>query len=140
MSQHVGHCHCGDVEVTFDTPSADPLSVRMCGCTFCRRVRPIYTSDPNGKITIRHALGALHTYRFGHGTADFISCARCGVYLGAVTDTAAGKRCVLNVAGVLFEDLMCENAPVIDFDEEDEDMRNKRRAHNWTPLKIEVTG
>jgi len=139
MHEHNGRCHCGAVEVTFETAQTeDLLSIRTCGCSFCRRLRPIYTSDPKGHITVRHKPGALHTYRFGHETADFISCAHCGTYLGAVTDTANGRRAVLNVAGILLENLMCTNAPIIDFDEEDEAMRTKRRTQNWTPVTVEV--
>lgn len=62
-----GSCHCGALTLRLDTRlTPAELPVRTCGCTFCRRVGPRYTSDPTGHVTItlasRHA---AHPYRFG---------------------------------------------------------------------------
>ena len=69
--------------------------------------------------------------------ADFVSCGNCGVYLGAIQETEAGLRGVLNVAGALMTELVRDDAPVMDFDAEDPEARNARRARNWTPVKLE---
>ncbi len=138
MPVHKGRCHCGDVRVEFATDTdTDRIAVRTCGCTFCQRTRPVYTSDPNGLVTYRHKPGALRTYRFGHESAEFVSCARCGVYLGAVTETSNGLRSVVNVAGALLKELAEKTATPMDFDDEDAETRNARRAKNWTPAQIE---
>lgn len=132
---HEGSCHCGDVIVRLDTSAEGLLPVRTCGCTFCQRVRPVYTSDPGGKATFT-VHGDLHRYRFGQGTADFASCARCGTYLGAMTETESGLRCVINVAGLLIGPLLGQSATPMGFDAEDVEARNSRRAKNWTPAEI----
>ena len=38
----------------------------------------------------------VEPYRFGSGSAEFLICRRCGVYIGAVCETAAGTRAVIN--------------------------------------------
>jgi len=63
--------------------------------------------------------------------------ARCGVYFGAVTDTANGLRTVVNVARALMTVLAIEDATPTDFDDEDTETRNARRAKYWTPAVVE---
>ncbi len=81
-----GGCHCGNL--TFEMRSARPpeeLPLRTCGCGFCRAHGGLYTSDPEGfvRFAVRDP-ARLSRYRFGHGTADFLICRDCGVFLGAV--------------------------------------------------------
>jgi hypothetical protein len=40
--------------------------------------------------------GALDRYRFGSKTADFLLCRDCGVYLGAVMQSARGGFGIIN--------------------------------------------
>ena len=52
MSGHSfsGSCHCGNLTLHFEATRAAPeLPVRQCGCTFCARHQPRYTSDPQGR-------------------------------------------------------------------------------------------
>lgn len=138
MITYTGQCHCGDVQVIFETALEEPqIMPRTCDCTFCRRVRPVYASDPAGQITLRHKAGALRAYRFGHETADFISCARCGVFLGAISEMKPSTHGVLNVAGALMEDLMAREVVVMNFDGEGVEARNARRDQRWTPVRLE---
>lgn len=137
MTKHKGRCHCGDVHVEFETALPDgDIPVRTCGCTFCQRARPIYASDSEGRVTLRHKPDALHEYRFGHESAAFVSCAKCGIFLGAMTETANGLRCVLNIAGANLQSLVRDDTPLMDFDSETPDVRDARRAKNWTPLSL----
>ena len=81
-----GSCHCGNLQLELAaTRSPGELPVRLCGCSFCRRVQPRYTSDPQGRVTVRVQDAAqLSRYRFGLALADFLVCRRCGVYVAAL--------------------------------------------------------
>ena len=76
-----GSCHCGNITYDFYLPLDEPpIPVRACGCSFCRKHQGVWTSHPDGRLegyVAEH--GQLSTYRFGHGTADFYVCRRCGV-------------------------------------------------------------
>src|ERR1041384_5307597 len=80
-----GSCHCGALTIRLATASEPrQLPVRMCGCTFCLRHQPRYTSDPAGHVTIRLATAdAASRYRFGLRLADFLVCRTCGVFVAA---------------------------------------------------------
>ena len=93
VTTHRGGCHCGNIEVEYDSaiPAAE-AAVRACQCSFCRKHQSRSVSDPAGAARIRvKEPGELSRYRFGHGTADFIVCRRCGVYVGACSE-ADGLR------------------------------------------------
>ena len=86
-----GACHCGSVVVWFETKQApEALQVRADGCGFCRRHGAKSVTDPEGWLEFRAAPGSLRRYQFGHRTADFLICAECGVYIGAVTTAEFG--------------------------------------------------
>ena len=86
MHEHHGQCHCGNLAVTFRSAAApEDTPVRACQCSFCRKHNTRAVADPNGEaqITVRDE-SALQRYRFGLGTAEFLVCGRCGVYIAAV--------------------------------------------------------
>ena len=142
MSGHSfsGSCHCGNLTLHFEaTRAAAELPVRQCGCTFCARHQPRYTSDPQGRVTVHFADAALLArYRFGLGLADFLLCRRCGVFVAAFepgeSDTTG--RAVLNL-NVLADASGFSAAPVrMDYDAEDAAARRARRARAWTPAAV----
>ena len=98
MSEHRGGCHCGNLRLTLRLSQAPAdTRVRACGCSFCRAHNTRTTSDPDGSVDIDAADWSLvEPYRFGTGTAEFLICKRCGVYVGAIGETAAGIRAVIN--------------------------------------------
>jgi hypothetical protein len=65
---------------------------------FVRRAHNTRTlSDPHRSVDIWAEDWLLvELYRFGSGTAEFFICRRCGVYIGAVCETAAGARAIIN--------------------------------------------
>src|SRR6185503_19654289 len=89
-TRYDGSCHCGAVRVSFTTTRAlDELPLRECQCTFCRKHGARTTADPEGFAEIRvRDSGALVRYRFGLAVADYLVCARCGVYVAAVMEEA----------------------------------------------------
>jgi hypothetical protein len=80
-----GGCHCGALTVTFESsrPAAS-IERRACQCSFCRSHSALTVSDADGALRIDADPAALVRYRFGLKTADFLICARCGVYVGAI--------------------------------------------------------
>ncbi len=136
MSIHRGHCHCGNIEVTFETRrDAADLPLRACACGFCRRHGMRAVSDPKGQaaIAIRDQEHVIH-YRFGLKTADFLICANCGVYVAAVLSDNDAKWAILNVN--ILDDAVefTQEALSVNYDGETESERRARRRANWTPL------
>ena len=133
--EHQGGCHCGNLRLTLRLTRA-PAEVRLraCGCGFCRAHATRTTSDPAGSLAIRVADPALlERYRFGSSTADFLICRRCGVYPGAICETAAGLRMVTNVNCLKTRALFTAQPAPVDHDGEATSDRMARRAANWTP-------
>ena len=94
-----GSCHCGAIGWTYRTELAPwQWQVRSCQCSFCRRHATRCTSDPAGsaEFSIVDA-EALHRYRFGLRSAEFLMCRRCGVYIGACADGPGGRFATLNL-------------------------------------------
>ncbi len=136
MTEYPGSCHCKAVNVTFrSTREPRQWALRRCTCSFCIRFGGIYTSDPAGEIVMR-SKAALRRYQFGQRTADFLSCATCGVYFGAMTDINGQERAVLNVRVLDGVQLDLEAAQPMDFDEESVELRTARRLRHWTPLVL----
>jgi hypothetical protein len=132
-----GECHCGRVEVSFETAlSPGELEVRACQCSFCRRHGAKTVTDAGGRLVISAEDGALVRYRFGLRTADFLLCRTCGVYVAAVISDGAEERATLNAAGMMIEGLWDRAAEPIRLDHEDAEARRKRRHRNWTPTTI----
>ncbi|MDQ3365730.1 MAG: hypothetical protein M3680_09920, partial [Myxococcota bacterium] len=133
-----GGCHCGALVVELVTARAPAaLPVRTCGCTFCRKHRPRYTSDPAGHLTIRCGADApLGRYRFGLRLADLLFCRTCGVFVAAYEPGEPG-RAVLNLE-VLARAAELVGAPVAftGYDQEDPAARTARRATSWTPATL----
>lgn len=129
-----GSCHCG--ALTVELVSARPpeaLPVRTCGCTFCTKHRPRYTSDPAGHVTIRGA-AAANPYRFGLRLADFLICRTCGVFVAA--HEPAGRAVVNLDALDRAAEFTAEPLRLTIYDSEDAAARIARRAANWTPATL----
>ncbi|HTZ35488.1 MAG TPA: hypothetical protein VMB84_05645 [Stellaceae bacterium] len=138
MSEHRGGCHCGNLRLVLTLsrpPEETPL--RACGCSFCRAHNTRTASDPAGRAEISAGDWSLvEFYRFGTGTADFLICKRCGVYIGAVMESAAGLRAVVNTACLDDRARFGLMPRPVDHDGEDLEQRLARRAANWTPAVV----
>ena len=128
-----GGCHCGAVRIVFETER--PLSARTCECSYCTKQSARYVCDPCGETEVRSTV-RLSRYRFGHEVSDFLSCPRCGGFVGAVTQGDDGIRSVLNLN--LFGDpMLALSATSHNFDGEPADERIDRRKANWTPTMLD---
>lgn len=130
-----GGCHCGAIVVEFETARApETLPVRDCQCSFCRRHVARNTVDRDGHVRIVARADALVRYRFALGTADFLLCARCGVYVACVIDDAFATVNTRALDGG--ERLSGEPRPM-DWSAETAEERRARRRATWTPATIE---
>lgn len=135
MHRFEGGCHCGNLSFVFDaSASMEALGLRADQCSFCRAHGARNTSDPDGAISISvRDAGALIRYRFALRTADFLICARCGVYIGALMEDS-GKRW-FTVNANAFRPPPPDGFPIAlaDYEEEDVTARIARRKQRWTP-------
>ena len=139
--EHAGGCHCGNVKVRVRL-NLPPLEnrLRSCACSFCRAHGTRTVSDPHGLAELwAQDWSLVERYRFGSRTADYLVCRRCGVYLGAVCDTSAGTRSVINT-NCLDDRAAFSQEPVRpDYDGEAIEARLARRAANWMPTVMHAS-
>jgi hypothetical protein len=132
---HQGRCHCGNMRFSLRlTQAPENMRLRACGCSFCRAHNTRTISDPDGSVEVwAEDWGLVQPYRFGSGTAEFLICRRCGVYIGAVSGTAAGTRAVINTT--CLDDRTAFTGPLntVNHDGETTEDRLARRANHWTP-------
>jgi hypothetical protein len=94
-------------------------------------------SDRDGQAEITVADWSLaEKYRFGSRTADYVLCRRCGVYIGAVCETHAGMRAVINTNCLDDRAAFTQRPAAPDYDGEATDIRLTRRATNWMPVTV----
>ena len=139
MTIHQGSCHCGGIAVELSTDIA-PADTRLreCQCSFCRMHQALAISDPAGQVIVRERTsGHLHRYRFGLATADFIVCANCGAYAGAVLEAEGHSVGIVN-ARLLNGRKAFTSTPVpMDYSAEGEGGRIARRLEKWMPMRVE---
>lgn len=136
MPAHHGRCHCGAVEVLFESPTPPgDVEVRACGCGFCRRHGARTVSDPAGRLEFR-VNGEVRLYRFGLGITDYLVCARCGCYVGARMEEADGAWGIVNILMLDDGARFSAAAAPRDYDAEDAAARRARRRRMWTPVAV----
>ncbi len=132
-----GRCHCGAVSAAFETDlDPDVIQVRACQCSFCRRHGARTVSDPAGRLTLRYADGAVDRYTFASGSADFLICRGCGVYVATTLRDGDGDLGVLNIAGADIEVLTHRAADLMHYEDETAQQKQARRRARWTPMHI----
>ncbi len=136
MQRFAGGCHCGNLAFVFEASAPlETLGLRADQCSFCRAHAARNTSDPKGamSLAVRDA-SALVRYRFGLRTADFLLCARCGVYIGALMEEVGQAWFTVNVN--TFRPPPADDFPIApaDYDGEDVPARIARRKQRWTPV------
>ena len=121
---------------TAELPAA--WSVRACQCSFCRAHGGLTVSDPGGSLLFAAASNEkLHRYRFGTRTTDFVLCRDCGVYVGAVLTSEAGRFGVLNVLALRPVPADLPAPALMNYAEESVSAKRERREARWTPLAPE---
>ncbi len=135
MQRIEGGCHCGTIRYEFLWPPDEAeILVRACSCSFCMKHQGTYTSHPQAELhaTITDTK-RVPAYRFGHETADFYVCSRCGVLTFAVSRIAERDYAVVNVHTFEHIDPADFTTCITNFDGETPDIRLARRERTWTP-------
>lgn len=132
MNDLRGSCHCGNVEFTFFTEkSEDDLVPRRCSCSMCRGHGASYISDPGARLALHYRdRSLLSTYRFGHGTAQWIICSKCGVLTAVLCEIEGRLRAVVRVQSMLEHAFLTPEVST-DFESESVAERLVRRARTW---------
>jgi hypothetical protein len=134
--QFHGRCHCDNICFVFDASAGlDLLGLRACSCSFCRAHGARTTSDPQGAVSITlNQPALLSRYRFGLGVTDFLVCARCGVFVGAMMEEGGARLITLNAN--TFRPPPPPDFPLMpmEFGGEDIAARIARRRRKWTPV------
>jgi hypothetical protein len=128
-----GKCHCGNIAFTLAwDPDPREIPARACGCTFCTKHGGVWTSNPDGALSVKVLDESLVTrYRFGTGTAEFHICSRCGIV--PLVTSRIDDRLYAVVSVNAFEGVdpsLLKRLPA-SFDGEGEASRLARRKRNW---------
>lgn len=125
-------------------PSRAPgeLPLEMCTCSFCRKHAAVTANDPDGQLLLEIAdASEAVRYRFETGSADYLLCGRCGVFVASVMSTNSGAVASLNV-NVLDDRASFDQMPeILDFGNispQTAQERRLRRAETWTVATIIV--
>lgn len=131
-----GGCHCGNLSFVFEASAPlETLGLRACQCSFCRAHGARTTSDPNGTIRLEvREPSKLTRYHFGLRLADFLICADCGVFVGALMEDEGIQWMTVNANA--FKPPPPADFPVtpMNFEGEDAPRRVARRKAKWTPV------
>lgn len=133
--EYGGSCHCGAIGFTYRTEiRPERWSIRACQCSFCRAHDALSSSDPNGKLDFTaNSPEHLQRYRFGLGTADFLLCRNCGIYIGAAIESDNGCFGIINTHALKEIPADLATALPISYDSENTEGRVSRRGERWTP-------
>jgi hypothetical protein len=137
LHEYQGRCHCGNLAwVLRSRFSRSELPVHACQCSFCRKHAAMSTSDPQGTMNfVVQDTSAIIRYRFASQTAEFLVCARCGIYIGAQFEEEGRFYRIANLRSLDSDGEFAERAQPMDYSDESTQVRRARRANRWTPLE-----
>ena len=137
MTTYTGSCHCGAIRIALTSQKKpEEMRVGRCGCSFCRRHGARTMGDPAGSVEFRCQPGALSRYRFGLGITDYLLCAHCGAYVGAVMPDEGGAIGIVNVNSLDIRDTFDPAPALHHYDGEDETRRRSRRRKFWMKATV----
>jgi hypothetical protein len=128
-----GGCHCRNITfmLTWD-PDPVRIPARTCTCSFCTKHGGVWTSNPDGSLTIAIAdASRVSKYAFGTRTAEFHVCSACGVV--PIVTSRIDERLYAVVSVNAFENIdasLLVRTPA-SFDGESGASRLARRKRNW---------
>ena len=137
MTVYPGSCHCGAVQIEL-TSAKQPAEMRIgrCACSFCRRHGARTMGDPGGAVAFHAAPDAVSRYRFGLGITDYLLCARCGTYVGAIMEDEGRSIGIVNVNMLDIRDTFDPAPPLHVYDGENTEKRRARRRKFWMPATL----
>ena len=141
MALMTGGCHCGNIEVVFETDIApEKTEPRACQCSFCRQHQSRAVSDPDGRLRITVADGdLLSRYRFDLKSIDFLVCCACGVYVAGFMPDPTDDQAFATLMVSALDDRARFPSPVAkDYDAQSGQQRTARRRKVWTPASLTI--
>ena len=130
-----GSCHCGNVSFAL-TWEPEPLEIpaRVCTCSFCSKHGGVWTSNPNGSLSVMvREFALVSKYTFGTRTAQFHICSRCGVVPVVTSKIDNQLYAVVSVNAFEGVEPSLLRRASADFDGENAEARLARRKRNWIP-------
>jgi hypothetical protein len=137
-----GSCHCGNISFTLAwEPAPLEIPARACSCSFCSKHGGVWTSNPNGSLSVTVKEPALLSkYAFGTRTAEFHVCSRCGIVPLVTSEIDNHLYAVVSVNAFEGVDPSLLRSAAANFDGESEAVRLARRKRNWIPNVRYVEG
>ena len=128
-------CHCGNISFILSWPAGQTeITARQCGCSFCQKHGGSWTSNREAELRIRiKDESNVSKYMFGTKTAEFYTCARCGVVPFVVSEIEGQTYAVVSVRALDDVTGFTLSSSTTDFDGEDRGSRLGRRQNNWIP-------
>jgi hypothetical protein len=137
MTTYTGSCHCGAIQVRLESPKKpEEMRVGRCACSFCRRHGARTMGDPTGSVEFHGAAKDISRYRFGLGITDYLLCAKCGAYVGAVMEDGSHAIGIVNVNALDIRDTFDAAPPLHHYDGENAERRVVRRRKFWMPATV----
>jgi hypothetical protein len=128
-----GQCHCGNIAFTLTwEPDPTEIPARACDCSFCQKHGGVWTAYADGqlKVTVQRP-SHMSRYSFGTRTAEFLTCAQCGV-VPVVTSLIDGRLfAVVSVNAIDNVDPSLFRHAAVSFEGEDAVSRLARRKRHW---------
>ena len=128
-----GKCHCGNISFSL-TWEPDPAEIpaRACTCSFCVKHGGVWTSNPLGALEVVIKDPSLVSrYAFGTRTAEFHTCARCGIVPVVTSRIDDHLYAVVSVNAFEGVDPSLLRRTPTSFDGEGNETRLARRKRNW---------
>ena len=128
-----GKCHCGNISFSLTwEPDPAEIQTRACTCSFCTKHGGVWTSNLAGALEVVVKDPSLVSkYAFGTRTAEFHTCARCGI-VPVVTSLIDGHLyAVVSVNAFEGVDQALLRRTSTSFDGEGTESRLERRKRNW---------
>ena len=128
-----GKCHCGNISFALDwVPAPAEIPARACTCSFCVKHGGVWTSNPGAALKVAVKNPALVSrYTFGTQTAEFHTCARCGVVPVVTSRIDDHLYAVVSVNAFDGAALSLVRRASASFDGEGTQSRLERRKRNW---------
>ena len=128
-----GKCHCGNISFTLTwEPDPAEIPVRACACSFCAKHGGVWTSNPSSTLeVVVKDTSLVSKYAFGTRTAEFHTCARCGIVPVVTCRVDDHLYAVVNVNAFDDVDQSLFRRASASFDGEGTESRLARRKRNW---------
>lgn len=130
-----GHCFCGNIKIEFETKlEPTKIKIRSCQCSFCVSHQAATATDTQGSVKIIVTdRSKLSEYQFNLKTANYLICAQCNQYAGAVLELDGKKYSTINMRLFPLFEGPIKDAITVSYEDESKEERIKRRVDQWTP-------